>query len=76
MDVGLERERILEIVVSVIAVGLMFAVLYWIGSDYTTNQELSAEGGTMIVYSIVFFILVMAIAGGVLAFTISDGAES
>lgn len=73
MDIG--REQILEIVVSVTAVGLMFGVLYWIGSNYSANRELSATGGELLVYSVVFFIVAMSLAGVILAYTVSEGGD-
>lgn len=78
MDLPLEREQLIEIAASVSAVGIMFALLYWIGATYTTNHELGPEGGRVLVYAIVFFILLMVATGLVLAYTVSGpgGEES
>lgn len=74
MNVALEPERLYEIVIAVGAVGLMYAFLYWVGSNpaYTTNRGISPEGGAMIVYSVVFFIVVMSAAGLALAYLVSE----
>ncbi|GEM_PF-2351478 len=71
----LERERVIEIVAAVGAVGLMIAVMMWVGSTYgeLTNDglELVGDGGMMLVGSVIFFILLMAGVGVVLAYTVS-----
>ncbi len=65
----------LEAAVAIGAVGLMFGVLYWIGTTYSTNGDITAQGGVMIVVAIVFFILLMAGIGVFLAYKIT-GADT
>ncbi len=67
----LERARVIEIVAAVIAVGFMIAILSVIGQQYTTNGEFASEGGLMLVVAIILFVLVMAVIGYVLAFTVT-----
>lgn len=81
------RERLIEIGISVAGVGVMVVLLYSIGASYTDeasngHQELSASGGEMVVYSIVAFVFLMAVAGIVLTYTVTvveaekDAADS
>ncbi|AGN01450.1 hypothetical protein L593_07525 [Salinarchaeum sp. Harcht-Bsk1] len=71
----LERERLIEIAVSVGGVGVMVALLYYIGSTHTSeangHQVLSPSGGELVVYSIIAFIVLMAIVGVVLIQTVT-----
>ncbi|MDF9747255.1 DUF7472 family protein [Natrinema salsiterrestre] len=68
-----EREQLIEIVVSVGAVFLMLAAMIAIGSTYgTENSTLSPEGGQMLIGVIVGFILLMAAVGIGLAYTLND----
>lgn len=69
----LERERVIEIVVSVVAVGIMFALLYLIGAEYGNGAELGTEGGELLVYLIVGFVFLMSATGVILAYTVSEG---
>ena len=67
----LERERVIEIVAAVGAVGLMIATMMWVGSTYATDGALTDDGGMLLVGSVIFFILLMAAVGVVLAYTVS-----
>lgn len=67
----LERARIIEIVASVSAVFLMIGVLSLIGRQYTNNGEFGDSGGMMLIVAIILFVLLMAVIGYVLAFTIT-----
>lgn len=60
MDI--ERGQLIEIVVSVAAVGLFVAVLVGIGLTYN-RDSLTEEGGLVLVGAITGFILLMAIVG-------------
>lgn len=73
----LERERVIEIIGAVGAVGIMIATMMWIGSTYATDGELTQDGGMMLVGSVIFFILLMAGVGVVLAYKVSgeDGLD-
>ncbi|WP_440766636.1 DUF7472 family protein [Natronorubrum sp. DTA7] len=69
----LERERIIEIVIAVIAVLLMLGAMIGIGSEYGSNgQTMSADGGEMLVMAIVGFILLLTAVGITLAFLLND----
>lgn len=82
------RERLIEIGVSVTGVGIMVALLYVIGLNYTDeasngHQVLSSSGGEMVVYAIVAFVVLMAVAGVILTYTVTipeaengDGPDS
>lgn len=65
MDV--DRETIVEIVVSVGAVGLFVAVLVGIGTTYNQGG-LSTDGGVVLVGAITAFIVVMSAVGIGLAY--------
>jgi len=65
MDI--ERETLIEIGVSVGAVLVMIVTLMAIGMAYSTNGGLTAQGGKALVGAIVFFVLLMAGVGYVLA---------
>jgi|GEM_PF-2468899 len=71
----IERERVIEIVVSVAGVGAMIALLYVIGSQHTNeldgHQVLTPEGGELVVYSLAFFLVLMAGAGVILMRTVT-----
>ncbi len=59
------------------SVVVMFGILYLIGATFSTNGSLSPFGGLMIVGAIVFFILLTAGVGVVLAYTdLTDGAAA
>ena len=65
MDI--ERRRLIEIVVSIGAVGLFISLLVGIG--FTYNEDgLSADGGLVLVGAILFFVLLMAAVGIGLAY--------
>lgn len=68
----IERERLIEIVASVVAVGLMILIMILIGRQYTQNGEMGESGGLVLLVSIILFVLLMAVIGYVLAFTITD----
>ncbi|MEM4782291.1 MAG: hypothetical protein QXG03_12140 [Halalkalicoccus sp.] len=65
MDI--ERETIVEIVVSVGAVGLFVAVLVGIGDAYNQGG-LSADGGLILVGAITAFVVGMSVVGLALAY--------
>lgn len=67
----LPRERLVEIVASAAAVILMIGVLVLVGQLYTVDGEFTETGGLMLVLAIMLFVLLMAIIGYVLAFTIT-----
>ncbi|QSG04259.1 DUF7472 family protein [Natranaeroarchaeum sulfidigenes] len=67
----LERERVIEIVAAVGAVVVMIATMMWVGSTYATDGALTDDGGMLLVGSVIFFILLMAAVGVVLAYTVS-----
>ena len=69
MDI--ERGRLIEILVSVSAVGLFIILLIGIGTLYSDDQ-LTPEGGMVLVGAIVAFILMMAIVGIGLAYVLND----
>ncbi len=56
----MERETLVEAVVSSVAVGLFVIVIVAVGLIY---PELSGSGPLALIGSIVFFVLVMAAAG-------------
>ena len=63
----LARERLIEIAVSIAVVLTLIGTLYAIGLRFTTvedgHQVLTATGGEYVVYSIVGFVFLLAIAG-------------
>ena len=68
-----ERESLIEIVVSVGAVLLMLAAMFGIGSSYgAPNSTLSPQGGQMLVAVIVGFILLMTAVGVALAYLLNE----
>lgn len=72
MDI--ERERVIEIIAAVGAVGLMIGVMMWVGAEFpgeTPGGDLSEDGGMMLVGSVIFFVILMAVVGVVLAYTVS-----
>ena len=68
----LERERLIEIAVAVPVVALMIGAMMMIGSNHAANGALSAEGGQLLLGSIVGFIALMFVVGVVLAFLTND----
>lgn len=72
----IERERLIEIVVAVGAVLSMFATLYLVGSNYSETvdgqQDLTATGGELVVYAIAGFVLLLAVLGVVLMYTVTE----
>jgi hypothetical protein len=69
MDI--ERGTIVEIIVSVGAVGLFVAVLVGIGDAYN-HGGLSADGGIALVGAIVAFVIGMSIVGIGLAYYLNQ----
>lgn len=57
-----ERETLVEIGVSVVAVLVFVAAVSYVGATYG-GDHLSAEGATMLVASVVGFILLMTVIG-------------
>lgn len=74
----LERERIIEIVAAVFSVGLMLAVMYWIGLEYgdTNAGGLNTDGGQLLVGAIIGFIVLLTVVGIVLAFVLNPSVEA
>ncbi|MFC6837117.1 DUF7472 family protein [Halomarina ordinaria] len=64
---ALEREALLEIAVSIVAVGLFIAVIVGIGVTYNGSTGLSNEGAIALIASIGGFVLVMSLVGYFLA---------
>jgi hypothetical protein len=58
----LERETLVEIGVSLVAVALFVAVVAYIGGTYGGN-DLSTQGATLLVASVVGFVLLMTVVG-------------
>ncbi|WP_254521600.1 DUF7472 family protein [Natrinema caseinilyticum] len=74
----LDREQIIEIVVSVGAVLFMLAAMVYVGSTYGIDSTLSPEGGWMLVWVIAGFILLLTAVGIGLAYMLNepeDGLE-
>ncbi|ELY46788.1 DUF7472 family protein [Natronorubrum sulfidifaciens] len=72
----IEREQLIEIVVSVSTVILMLGAMMSIGNEYgANNSNLSPEGGQLLVFSIIGFILLLTIVGFVLAFVMNDADD-
>lgn len=67
----IERGRIIEIVVSVLIVGLFVALLVGIGGQFG-QDGLDADGGLAIVGAILAFVLVMAGVGIGLAYMLNS----
>lgn len=72
----LERERVIEIVAAVGAVAVMIATMMWVGSTYATDGALTEDGGMMLVGTVIFFILLMAAVGVLLAYKVSDEEDA
>lgn len=76
----LDRNQIIEIVVAVSTVFLMLGTMIGIGSEYGgDNGALSTEGGEMLVFAIIGFILLLTLVGIALAFVMNepgDGLET
>ncbi|WP_254762534.1 DUF7472 family protein [Natrinema marinum] len=69
----LDREQVIEIGVSIAAVVLMLAGMLGVASTYGNgNGTLSTEGGWMLVWVIVGFIVVLTAVGIGLAFLLND----
>ncbi len=68
----LERDRIVEIVAAVGAVGAMIAAMYWIGTTYGNGGGLGADGGQLLVGAIVGFVLLLTAIGIGLAYALND----
>ena len=59
----MERETVIEIVVSVGAVGLFLAAIVAIGTTYGEGGLLGEQGGTALVGAIAAFIVLMSLVG-------------
>ena len=69
----LERERIIEIVVAISSVLLMIGAMIGIGTNYAgENGYLTEEGGTILVGTIIGFIVLLTLVGIGLAFALND----
>ena len=66
-----ERERVLEIAVSVSVVLLFTGLIIAIGAQFNTG-EMSPTGGLMLVGAIATFVLIMAGGGIALAYLLND----
>lgn len=62
----MERETVVEVVVSTGAVVLFVAVIIAIGTVFSGGSSLTDEGGLALVVSIVLFVLVMTGVGYVI----------
>ena len=71
----LERDRIVEIVAAVGAVGAMIATMYWIGTTHGNGGNLGADGGQLLVGAIVGFVLLLTAVGLALAYALNDPEE-
>jgi len=72
----IERERLIEIGASVAGVGVMVALLYYIGANHAEeaadgHQVLSPSGGELVIYSRIAFIVLMAAVGVLLMRTVT-----
>lgn len=70
-SMAIERERVVEIVVSVAAVGLFALVLVGIGLRYNRGG-LGPRGGLALIAAIVAFVLLMGGVGYALAYYVTD----
>ena len=61
MDI--ERETVLQIVISTIGVAVFVAAAVYVASAYTVDGALTAQGGVAVVGAIGVFLLVMLVAG-------------
>ncbi len=69
----LDREQFIEIGVSIAAVALMVAAMLGVASTYGTGDStLSVEGGWMLVWVIVGFIVLLTAIGIGLAYMLND----
>jgi len=72
----LDREQKIDIAVSIGALALMVGAMMAIGAAYSTNGGLSAQGGQLLVGTLVAFIIMMAIVGYVLATKVTGAGEN
>ncbi|QLG51232.1 hypothetical protein HYG82_14140 [Natrinema halophilum] len=75
----LDREQVLEIAASVGAVLVMLAAMAVVGSTYGTGSKLTPEGGWILVWVIVGFIILLTVIGIGLAYALNepeDGFET
>lgn len=66
-----DRETVVEIVVSVVAVGLFVAVILAIGETYNQGG-LSTDGGMALVGAIAAFVVLMSLVGVGLAYYLNS----
>jgi peptidoglycan/LPS O-acetylase OafA/YrhL len=59
----LERETIVQIVVSTLAVATFVVAAVYVSTTYTVNGALTEQGGVALVGAIGLFVLVMMVAG-------------
>lgn len=59
----MERQTLVEIAVSAGSVAIMIGAMMFVGSSYTTNGDLTTEGGKMLVGVIFAFVLLMFAVG-------------
>ncbi|OVE83427.1 DUF7472 family protein [Natronolimnobius baerhuensis] len=72
----LDREQLIEIVVSVSAVLAMLGTMIWIGTTYGDESGvLQSDGGELLVYTIIGFIILMTVIGILLAFVLNDPSD-
>ncbi len=61
MDI--ERETVMQILLSLVAVGIFIAAAVFVSTSYGTNGHLSAQGGQFLVGVIGLFVALMVAAG-------------
>jgi len=59
----MEREAIVQVVISAIAFATFVAATVYVATTYTTNGGLTPQGGTALVGAIGLFVIVMLGAG-------------
>jgi hypothetical protein len=58
----MDRDAVVEALVALVGVGMLAAIITWIGSAYT-DGALTSEGGLALVGAIAFFIVFMSVIG-------------
>ena len=58
----MDRDAVVEAVVAFVGVGSLAALIVWVGLAYS-DSGLSADGGTVLVGAIAFFIAFMSVIG-------------
>ncbi|MWV41713.1 hypothetical protein [Natrialba sp. INN-245] len=69
----LDREQLIEIVVSVSSIVVMLGAMIYIGTEYGTDTGvLQPDGAELLVWTIVGFIFLLTAVGIALAFVLND----